>query len=96
MKPPSEVLIEALTTEKATNMKEASNQYVFRVKRSANRIDIARAVEKVFKVKVRSVKTMVMHGKIKRLGRFEGRRSDWKKAVVRLTEGDTIDLFEKV
>ncbi|MFQ6078778.1 MAG: 50S ribosomal protein L23 [Thermodesulfobacteriota bacterium] len=58
--------------------------------------EIKRAIEELFKVKVEDVTTIMMHGKPKRLGRFEGRRSDWKKAIVRLRKGEALELFETV
>ncbi len=64
--------------------------------RDANKLQIKKAVEELFKVRVEDVTTMMMHGRPKRLGRFEGRRADWKKAVVKLRKGETIELFESV
>jgi large subunit ribosomal protein L23 len=91
-----EVIIMPLVSEKNTNLRADQNKYVFRVETKANKLQIKNAVEELFKVKVEEVTTMRMHGKPKRLGRFEGRRPDWKKAVVRLKKGETIELFEKV
>jgi len=62
----------------------------------ANKIEIKKAIETAFDVKVLNVKTINMKGKTKRLGRFEGKRSSWKKAIIRIKEGDTIDIFESV
>ena len=85
-----------LITEKITGMQEAENKYAFVVDRKANKMQIARAVEEMFNVSVVSVHTCSMHGKVKRLGRFSGKRPDWKKAIVRLKDGDTIELLEGV
>lgn len=81
-------------TEKTWAQKEASNQVTFIVEKSANKVEIKRAVEDVFKVSVLEVNTINMRGKLKRMGRFTGRRPDWKKAIVTLKEGDRIEYFE--
>ena len=85
-----------LVSEKNTNLRVDQNKYVFRVDIEANKLQIRNAVEELFKVRVEDVTTMRMHGKPKRMGRFEGRRPDWKKAVVQLKKGETIELFENV
>jgi large subunit ribosomal protein L23 len=76
-------------------MREA-NQYSFEVDAEANKIEIKRAVEAIFKVKVKDVRTQMMHGKVKRLGRSQGRRPDWKRAIVTLAADQTIELFDQV
>lgn len=81
-------------TEKSVIQKEESNQVSFRVDKGANKIEIKRAVEDLFKVKVLNVNTINMRGKEKRMGRFMGRRPDWKKAIITLKEGDKIEYFE--
>ena len=81
-------------TEKSVLQKELANQITFAVGRQANKIEIKRAVEKTFNVTVLNVNTINVHGKQKRLGRFTGRRPDWKKAVVTLKAGDKIEYFE--
>lgn len=96
MKAVKNILELHLVTEKSTRMKEVDNYYVFRVDRSANKIEIKTAIEKAFGVKVVSVRTMTMPGKPKRLGRFEGRIPAWKKAIVKLKEGEQIADFENV
>jgi len=96
MKDPRQVLELHLVTEKSTRLREEANAYMFRVARQANKIEIRRAVEKAFGVKVLSVRTMVMPSKPKRLGRFAGRSSAWKKAVVKLAEGEHIADFENI
>ena len=83
-----------LITEKSSRQKEAQNQYLFEVDRRANKIDIKKAVERLFRVKVDRVNVSMVHGKVKRLGKNMGKRPDWKKAVVLLKEGDRIDFFE--
>jgi large subunit ribosomal protein L23 len=83
-----------LITEKSNRQKEAQNQYLFEVDRRANKIDIKKAVERLFRVKVDRVNVSMVHGKVKRLGKNMGKRPDWKKAVVLLKEGDRIDFFE--
>ena len=93
---PYRVVLKPLLTEKGTRLKEEGNQYLFRVAKTANKIEIKQAIEQVFKVTVLSVRTTRVRGKVKRLGRFEGRRPDWKKAVVTLKKGDSIELYEGV
>jgi len=83
-----------LITEKSNRQKESQNQYVFEVDRGANKIEIRRAVEQLFRVKVDRVNVSRVRGKVKRLGRNVGKRPDWKKAVVLLREGNRIDFFE--
>ncbi len=89
-----EVLISPLITEKGTLINESSNPVVFRVRKTANKEEIRRAVETFFKVKVEKVHTVNLLGKRRRVGRGVGWRSDWKKAYVTLAEGQTIDFFE--
>jgi large subunit ribosomal protein L23 len=83
-------------TEKNTALKSSQNKYVFKVARNSNKGQIKEAVEKVFNVKVLSVNTMVVKGKEKRMGKFAGYRSDWKKAIVRLAAGQAIDKLGEV
>ena len=83
-----------LITEKSTITKEMHNQLVFEVDRRANKIEIKKAVERIFKVQVEDVRTMNYQGKRKRLGRGEGRKRHWKKAVVTLKPGQKIEFFE--
>ena len=93
----ADILVRPILTEKVTNLQEG-RQYAFEVSSSANKIDIERSVEKKFKVKVLSVRTLRVKGKHKvqltRRGRFDGRTRAWKKAIVTLKEGDKIDFFE--
>jgi large subunit ribosomal protein L23 len=96
LKTAREIVLRPLITEKGTQLKAAGNQYLFQVDLDANKIEIKRAIEEIFEVHVSSVRTIRMQGKKKRMGRFEGKRPDWKKAVVTLREGETIELFEGV
>lgn len=89
-----DIIKRPLVTEKSNIQKETANQLTFEVDRQANRIEIRRAVEQIFKVKVASVRTMQVTGKVKRRGRTLGKRRDWKKAVVTLRPGERIDFFE--
>ena len=82
-------------TEKTTKMME-ENKYCFIVDPKANKTQIRQAVEEIFKVKVKSVNTMNTLGKMKRMGRYEGRRSSWKRAIVTLEKGSRIEFFEGV
>ena len=90
------ILIQALVSEKATELQEKQNCYVFKVAINANKIEIKQAVEKGFGVNVTSVTVTNVKGKTKRLGRFVGKRSGWRKAYISLKEGESIDLFESV
>jgi large subunit ribosomal protein L23 len=92
----SEIIKRPLITEKTSIQKEQYNQLTFEVDRRANRIEIKRAIEKVFNVSVSDVKTIQVTGKIKQRGRIIGKRRDWKKAIVRLMPGERIDFFEGV
>jgi large subunit ribosomal protein L23 len=93
---PRTIVRRALITEKGTRIRERENGYLFEVARDANKIEIKHAIEAIFPVKVQSVRTQRVHGKPKRMGRFAGHRPDWKKAVVTLQKGQTIELFEQV
>jgi large subunit ribosomal protein L23 len=89
----TEIIRRPLITEKTTVIREDGRTIVFQVSRDANKIDIKRAVESLLGSKVASVRTAVAHGKVKRQGRYVGRRSDWKKAYVRLREGEKLPEF---
>ena len=89
-----EIIIRPLMTEKSMRQKEELNTVAFKVRPDANKVEIRTAVESVFNVKVTAVRTASYEGKLKRMGRFQGRRSDWKKAVVTLAAGHKIDLVE--
>ena len=88
------VLIRPLLTEKITGIRERTNTVGFVVHPEANRVQIKRAVEALLKVKVEKVNVLNMPGKLKRLGRFSGRRSDWKKAFVTLKKGEKLEMYE--
>lgn len=96
MKNPRKIIRAPLVSERSTNLRINENKYIFEVDRKANKLEIKKAIEGLFKVTVEDVTTMIMHGKPKRLGRSEGRRPDWKKAIVRLKKGETLELFEAV
>lgn len=85
-----------LITEKITNLREKYNRYGFEVARDANKHQIKQAVETLFKVKVKEVTTMNVMGKIKRLGRNQGKRPDWKKAIVTLAKDQKIEMIEGI
>jgi len=90
---PRELILEPIITERATKLRE-QNKYLFSVRIDTNRVEVKKAVEEIFKVKVKNVNIQRVKGKVKRLGRFEGKRADWKKAIVTLKEDHRIELFE--
>lgn len=83
-----------LITEKLDRARETLRQYSFVVDRGASKHDVTRAVEEIFQVTVEGVRTSIVRGKVKRVGRSMGKRPNWKKAIVTLKEGDKIELFE--
>jgi large subunit ribosomal protein L23 len=89
----TEVIRRPLITEKSTLIRENNRTLVFEVASGATKVDIKRAVEKLLGSKVEGVRTSISHGKMKRQGRFVGQRSDWKKAYVKLREGEKIPEF---
>lgn len=92
-----QILKAPLLTEKLNNLKESNNQIAFEVDHRANKTEIKHAIEKFFKVKVASINTCMVHGKVKTMGRkFAGRESNWKKAIVTLKSGQKIDFVEGV
>jgi large subunit ribosomal protein L23 len=91
-----QIIKKPLITEKATKQKEQVNQLTFEVDRHANKILVRNAIEKIFKVKVLSVTVINVKGKKRTVGRNVGRKSDWKKAIVRLAPGENIEFFEGV
>ena len=109
MRNPEQIIKRPLLTEKGTRLKETGgnpdgeldpekvkSQLLFEVARDANKVEIRRAVEKLWNVNVVSVHTSVVRGKEKRMGRFIGQRSNWKKAVVTIAPGQNIEFFEGV
>lgn len=93
MKPLYEILKRPLVTEKTVQQDGEAQVVAFEVNRDANKVEIKKAVEQAFEVKVENVNTVLVAGKVKRLGRTYGKRSNWKKAYVTLAEGSSIDLF---
>lgn len=93
MKGPRDIIQAPLISEKGTALAESANQFLFKVRPEANKIEVKRAVETLFKVKVLDVRMARYLGKVRRIGRSMGRRSDWKKAYVTLKAGDKIDFF---
>jgi large subunit ribosomal protein L23 len=90
------VVRKPLLTEKVAALQDAHNQYAFIVDGKANKVEVKRAIELKYGVTVLHVNTMNVRGKVKRMGRFEGKRADWKKAVVTLKPGDKIELAQNV
>ena len=88
-----DLLLKPVITEKSTMMM-SDGKYTFRVPLHANKIEIRKAVEKIFDVKVKSVTTLRIMGKYKRMGKFVGKRPEYKKAIVTLKDGETIEFFE--
>jgi large subunit ribosomal protein L23 len=96
MKTVYDIVAAPLITEKGTLVNQEGNQVLFRVRRDANKEEIRRAVETLFKVTVKKVRTINYLGKTRRVGRHIGRRPAWKKAYVTLAQGQRIDFFENV
>lgn len=90
----TDVIKGPLVTEKLDKAREKLRQYSFVVDRAATKPEVAKAVEALFKVRVEGVQTLILRGKVKRVGRSIGKRPNFKKAIVTLKEGDKIDLFE--
>lgn len=89
----TDVIRRAIVTEKTTVMREGTQILAFEVAMGATKVDIRRAVEQLLGAKVADVRTCIAHGKVKRQGRFSGRRPDWKKAYVRLRAGEQVPEF---
>ncbi len=96
MREAHQIIRRPLITEKGTELKNQANHYLFEVARDANKIEIKRAIESLFRVKALQVRTISVQGKVKRVGRYVGRTPNWKKAVATLKEGDSIEFFEGV
>jgi large subunit ribosomal protein L23 len=90
---PHQIIIRPVITEKSTDLQSRHGKYVFEVAKKANKIEIRKAVEMVFGVRVADVHTAVVRGDVRRVGRFFGRRPFWKKAIVTLHAGDSIDFY---
>ncbi|MFP3982847.1 MAG: 50S ribosomal protein L23 [Desulfurivibrionaceae bacterium] len=91
-----DVIKKPCLTEKGMTLQESNNQIVVKVDPKANKIEIKKAVEKLFNVKAEKVRTVNMHGKKKRMGYHFGRRSDWKKAYINIAEGQQVDFLEEL
>lgn len=94
MKDPQDIIVQPIISEQSMELMESNNTYSFKVANDSNKIEIRNAIEEIFNVKVENVNTMNMRGKKRRMGRNEGKRPDWKKAYVKLAEGDNIEVFE--
>lgn len=96
MRSPREVIVRPVVTERSTQIADEHNAYAFVVAQDSNKIEIRHAVEQLFDVKVAGVRTMNYRGKSRRIGRYMGRRPGYKKAIVKLAEGERIDIYEGV
>ncbi len=94
MKDPRDIVIRPILTEKTLTLRDKYNQYVFEVAKDANKIEIKKAIEELFKVHVEKVRVINVKGKVKRLRRAPGKTRSWKKAIVTLKAGDSIPIFE--
>ncbi len=89
-----DIIKRPLDTEKLDRMRDRENKFAFEIDLKASKTEVKQAIEQLFKVKVVDVKTAIVRGKFRRIGRSEGQRPNWKKAIVTLKEGDAISLFE--
>lgn len=89
------ILLRPLLTERSNTLKDSFNQYTFKVALDCNKAEVRRAVEELFKVEVQAVRTQIVPGKARRMGRYEGMRPDWKKAIVTLKKGQKIDITQE-
>jgi large subunit ribosomal protein L23 len=89
-----DVVKRPIDTEKLNRLRDRENKYGFEVALGASKTEVKQAVESLFKVKVLEVRTSIVRGKMRRIGRSEGMRPNWKKAIVTLKEGDAISIFE--
>lgn len=94
MKSLYQVVIRPIISEKADSMREGGGVYTFEVHPDANKIEVRKAVETIFQVEVDQVRTVIIRGKVKRVGRTAGKKKNWKKAYVTLKQGHSIDLFQ--
>lgn len=95
MKDNTRIIVRPIVTEKSEQLKANNNQYSFEVAKNVNKIQIKKAIEQLFHTKVEKVRVMNFAGKPKRMGIFEGKRSDWKKAIVTLKQGERIESLER-
>jgi len=96
MKEARDIIISPIITEKSMDLMESNNTYTFQVAKDSNKVEIKNAIQEIFNVDVVNVNTMNLKGKEIRLGVHEGRRPDWKKALVKLAKDDEIEIFEGV
>ncbi len=89
-----DIILKPVVSEKSMEMMQDANTYTFQVDKRANKVEIKRAIEDIFNVEVLKVNTMNVRGKKRRMGRNEGKRPDWKKAMVKLAKGNEIEIFE--
>jgi len=89
-----DIIVKPMLTEKSLVIRDTQNRYSFAVRRDSTKPEIKEAVEKLFKVKVTSVHTIAVRGKLHRMGQFQGYRPNWKKAIVTLKAGDKIDVAQ--
>jgi large subunit ribosomal protein L23 len=89
-----DIIKRPLDTEKLDRIRDRENKFAFEIDLKANKTEVKQAIEQLFKVKVIDVKTAIVRGKFRRIGKSEGQKSNWKKAIVTLKEGDAISLFE--
>ena len=89
-----DIIKRPLDTEKLDRIRDRENKFAFEIDMKANKTEVKQAIEQLFKVKVVDVKTAIVRGKFRRIGKSEGQKSNWKKAIVTLKEGDAISLFE--
>jgi large subunit ribosomal protein L23 len=90
---PHQIIVRPVVTEKSTDLQADKNQYVFEVHKSANKIEVRKAIEMVFGVRVANVRTQVVRRSLRRVGAHHGRKPGWKKAIVTLHFEDSIDLY---
>lgn len=95
MTPESIIKRPLILTEKGQNLREEENKYLFEVERTATKRQIREAVEKLFDVTVEDVNTLIVRGRMRRMGRGRAKTKNWKKAIVQVAEGETIDFFEE-
>lgn len=96
MKEARNIIISPIITEKSMDLMENNNTYTFKVDKNSNKVEIKKAIQEIFNVDVENVNTMNLRGKEIRLGVHEGKRPDWKKALVKLAKDDEIEIFEGV
>ena len=89
-----DIIKRPLDTEKLDRIRDRENKFAFEIDIKANKTEVKQAIEQLFKVKVVDIKTAIVRGKFRRIGKSEGQKSNWKKAIVTLKEGDAISLFE--